>query len=293
MRFPRPPFGTESLYAQATLQLLRGFAVAAVVIGLLVGWLFQLSQEKSAEQSIRDATDFHANQISDLEQRWEEEAIRYRSRLEFMRLFDEPAVRWVRLRSYLTTQGADQTFSALLVADRRQQVVFSNGFSQGAPYGRVDGFAEMGWFYDHRDQTLYRYYVQRLWLGPDGMGRLVLFRPMDHALLVQMAGLNTELFLRWDGAVVASSLGEYGKTIPLPEHTGPTGQDDSVEQGSLPWSGAAPRPELVIHRPVSRLFTSVDLLVAAIVGTAGFLAAHDGGRRRRARARRRGCRTFP
>lgn len=265
----------DTLLHQASIRLLRALVVAILAIGLLMGWVVHLSQEKMAKREIQDTTAYFSDGVKDMERRWEEAAIRHKSRLEFARILEDPAGRWARLNSYLTTQNIGETFPAWLVADPQNRVLFSFGFDEEAVPATFPSPPDIGWHYRERDATLYRYYVQPIWLGAGGMGRLILFRPMDHGLLHQLAPPDTHLFLRWHGQVLASSLGEHGKTLHLPQRDGSMEHDGMrVEQGSIKWGKAGPdSPELVIHRQIESLFDAWEVILGLLAGLAGLFAA--------------------
>ncbi len=269
------PGKSASLLYQASTRLLLALGIAVLAIGLLMGWIIHLSQEKAAQREIADAMAYFSESVRDMELRWQEAAIRYKGRLEFMRMLEDPDRLVVSLNSYLTTQISGETFPAMLVADPRNRVLFSFGFGEDAVPTSFSSPPDIGWHYDKRDSTLYRYYVQHVWLGKQGMGHLILFLPLTHGLLHQMATPNTHLFLRWKGEVVASSLGEHGKTLHLVQHDGPMEHDGMrVEQRSFTWGGTGPdSPELVVHRQTGNLFDFREISLGLLVGVGGLLAA--------------------
>lgn len=266
--------GSSPLLHQALIRLLRGLAVAILAIGLLMGWIVHLSQEKVTQREIQDATEYFSGSIKEMEQRWEEAAIRYKSRLEFTRALEYPASRWVKLNSYLTTQKIGETFPSLLVADPHNRVLFSFGFEEEAAPAALPSPPDIGWYYHERNATLYRYYVQHIWLGADGMGHLILFQPINHGLLHKSATPDTHLFLRWHGQVIASSLGERGKTLHLPHRAGSMEHDGmQVEQSSIKWDNGQDSPELVVHRQVENLFEVREIVLGILIGLAGLFVA--------------------
>jgi diguanylate cyclase (GGDEF)-like protein/PAS domain S-box-containing protein len=268
--------GTSSpLLYQASTRLLWGLGVAVLVIGMLMGWVIHLSQEKIAQREINDAMEYFSDGVKDMEQQWETAAIRYKSRLEFTRMLEDPASRWAKLNSYLTTQTAGETFTALLVADSHNRVLFSHGFGEEAIPAEFTSPPDIGWFFHKRNDVLFRYYVQHIWLGAEGMGHLIMFRQMNNGLLHQLATPSTHLFLRWHGQVVASSLGEHGKTLHLPHQAGSMEHDDMrVEQNSFKWDETSPdSPELIIHRQIESLFEVKEIALGLLVGLVGLLAA--------------------
>lgn len=265
----------DTLLHQASIRLLRALVVAILAIGLLMWWVVHLSQEKMAKREIQDTTAYFSDSVKDMEHRWEEAAVRHKSRLEFARILEDPASRWVRLNSYLTTQNTGETFSAWLVADLHDRVLFSFGFDEEAVPAAFPSSPDIGWHYRERDATLYRYYAQHVWLGAEGMGHLILFRPMDHGLLHQLAPPNTHLFLRWHGQVLASSLGERGKTRHLLHQAGAMEHNGMrVEQNSIQWGETSlDRPELVVHRQIESLFDAWEVILGLLAGLAGLFAA--------------------
>ncbi|MBS1191919.1 MAG: hypothetical protein H6R10_3711 [Rhodocyclaceae bacterium] len=274
MRLWRPSQRTSLLY-QASIRLLRTLVVAIVVVGLLLGTILHYSQEKAAQREIRNTQAYFSEGARTMERRWQETAVRYKSRLEFMRLLEDPATRWPRLGSYLTTQNTSEPFPAVLVADARGRVLFSFGFDEGAVPATFANGPEVGWHYDPASDTLHRYYVQHVWLGPDGMGHLVLFRPMDNGLLSEFATLNTHLFLRWQGRVLASSLGERGKDVHLLDQAGAMEHDGMrVQQAASKWDERNPdSPELVIHLQTESLFDIWEVTLGTALGLLGIFAA--------------------
>lgn len=264
-----------SLLYQASVRLLLALAVATLAIGLLLAWVIQLSQEKAVEREVRAVTEYYSESARDMERRWQESALRYKSRLEFSRLLEDPANLRTRLSSYLTTQSGGEVFPAMLVADPRNRVLYSHGFAEESVPPAFPSPPDIGWYFDPHEATLYRYYVQHVWLGTGGMGHLILFQPMTHSLLHQLATPSTHLFLRWHGKVVASSLGEHGRTVHLVSHDGPMAHDGiKVEQRSFIWGdGGADGPELVVHREVAKLFDFKDIGLGLLLGGAGLLLA--------------------
>ncbi|BCB27828.1 hypothetical protein SKTS_27140 [Sulfurimicrobium lacus] len=265
---------TSPLLLQASIRLFLGLCVAILAIGLLMGWIVHLSQEKVAEHDIQDAVEYFSEGIKNMSQRGEKSAIRYKSHLEFTRILEDPAKRWVNLSSYLTTQNIGDNFSALLVADAHDRVLFSYGFDVKALPATIPSPPDIGWYYREQDATLYRYYVQHIWLGAEGRGHLILFQAINHGLLREFATPNTHLFLRWHGQVIASSLGEHGKTLELLHQAGQMNHDGMrFEQESIKWGEGADSPELVVHRQIESLFEAREVILGLLAGLVGLFLA--------------------
>lgn len=263
------------LLYQASIRFLRGMAGAVLIIGLMTVWILHLSQEKSAWREIRNATEYFSQGAKDRERRWAEAAVRYKSRLEFARLLEDPVNRWTKLNSYLVSQSNDRLFPALLLTDLHGRVKFSFGLPDESVPAEFAIPPDMGWHYDKHNQTLYRYYTLQMWQGIDGMGQIVLLQPMDHFLLEQLATLNTNLFLRWHDQVIASSRGERGKEIGLRPQAGLLEYDGlRYMQSSLMWDeDDLDGPELVIHREVDSLFDYWEVTIGMGVALTALFSA--------------------
>jgi diguanylate cyclase (GGDEF)-like protein/PAS domain S-box-containing protein len=268
-------WGKKPLLFQFSIRLLRGMAGAILIIGLMAAWVLQLSQEKSAWREIRNATEYFSEGVKDRERRWAEAAVRYKSRLEFARLLEDSREQWTRLNSYLLSQNNGELFPVLLLTDMVGRVKYSFGMADEAIPVVFSIPPDMGWYFDKHSQTLYRYYVLQMWLGTEGMGHIVLMQPMDQTLLGQFATLNTHLFLRWDGRVIASSIGERGREISLRPRPGSLEYDGfRYMQDSFQWEENHPQsPELVIHREVDSLFDYWEVTIGIGVALAALFAA--------------------
>ncbi|MGE5491212.1 MAG: hypothetical protein ACM31P_08040, partial [Actinomycetota bacterium] len=265
---------TPLLY-QASVRLLRSLAGAILIAGLMAIWILHSTQEKAAWQEVRQAAEHLSEVIRDRERRWAEAAVRYKSRLEFARLLENPDDRWTRLSSYLSSQNNDEFFPTLLMTDLDGRVQYASGLARESTPKVFLPTPDISWHFDRRTDTLYRYYVQPMWLGAGGMGHVVLMRPLDNPLLGQLAGFNTHLFLRWQGEVVATSMTE---PIP-PGHVLPASgllEDGGITymQDAFPWDSRDPdSPELLIHRQMVSLFTYGELALGVAVALAALFSA--------------------
>lgn len=264
-----------SLVRQVSLRVLLALALSGLVVALSVTWLFQLSQHKTALREVDNAVRFYAGTIQDQERAWEEAALRYRGRIEFMRLLENPATRWERLSSYLTTQSAGEIFPNMLVTDSQDRVLFRFGFEENeAPALFAHKQENRGWYYQAQRKALFRYFIQPIWLGPEGMGHLILARPLDHAWLYHLATPETQLFVRWHARTVASSLGESGLNRRL-ENEGLAEAGGLLHgQGRFLWQkDDKDTPEVVVQHVVDALFTPQEVFAFAFLAMAAIFLA--------------------
>lgn len=86
---------------------------------------------------------------------------------------------------------------------------------------------------DAANEHLYLVIRQFIWLGKEN-GYLVLFKPMDHALLNQITYPGTRLSLWWKGQAIASADGDDGVKRASASFEKPESSDSRI---ALTWSG--------------------------------------------------------
>jgi PAS domain S-box-containing protein len=115
---------------------------------------------------------------------------------------------------------------------------------------------------------LFRVYRQTIWLGPDGMGRIVVFFPANNALLYRNTLIDTRLLLAWQGNIVARSLGGSGRSEAMSDNRGRMIGGKYYEQAVLRWNAQqTATPVLLIQRQIKRLFSLGEF----VAGAAGLL----------------------
>ena len=256
-----------SLKRQASVRLVLALSVAMAVTVVAALWFYSASFEKAAQQKSRDAVDHYTTRIGQLENEWEGEAMRLKARLEYTRLLEEPGPRWISLNSYLIAQSGSPVFSNILIAAPKGQVLFRYGMGDVDLPQALNQEGATGWYYDAFRNTLYRVYRQTVWLGPDGMGWLYLFRPLDNALLYANIFPGARLFLSWRGAMIASSLGGSVKQTLSTDYSGALYlEGQRYEQHLLSWEGETRQDlSLVIQQRVERPFTIQELVYSSIL----------------------------
>lgn len=254
------------LTRQVVVRLLQAWIITAAVTLLGAAWIYYTSFDKAAEQRSQDAFNHFSARVAQLEQDWETAAIRHKGRIEFMRLLEDRDRRWIRLNSYFTSQSGNPMFGQLLITDHRGDVLYHYGdASESLPRTMALGDS-FGWFYDSGRETLYRVYRQPIWLGADGMGYVFFFKALDNALLFESAYPSTDLFLSWQGKVVASSSGETDNSGINPLYAGTLYRGgERYEQLLIRWGkNRRDSPVLILQQRVDRLFTQMEIAAAAL-----------------------------
>jgi len=254
------PKDTRSLLRQAMLRLALSLAVAVLAAAALTAWLYQTAEDKAIAHEMSTTRIFYQNKLAEWEETWEMTALRYKTLLEISGRLEDRENRWAKLYGYLTAQGEGQTFSTILIASDDGRVVFRFGPEAKYLPDTLTHTGHAAWFYQPEPASLYRAYFQPIWLGELGMGKLVLLRKMDNALLFQNAQAHAILSLMWDGKEVASSTG----TVP---------KNARVDEISLPWHGGETHAPVLAIRIVNHPLISSAAIAAAslLVLTSFFL----------------------
>ena len=183
-------------------------AAACVVVGatyVLHGRA--LDHARKARQS-ENAKHFRES-FANLHQLWDQTAHEISTSIEFAGVLAQPARRKDRLTAYLLSlNSGGMQFSGAVVADNRGRPLVLAGSLPNIPPSLLS--SRLSWFFDDAQGVLYHIVRHQLWLGGGGRGTLVLFRPLDNALLRDQSFPDTDLLLLWNGRPVASSLGQAG-----------------------------------------------------------------------------------
>ena len=202
----------KSLFAQAGVRLFLAFAISAILTLAAAAWVYREANWRADEYRKFHALEHYKAALTSLEQDWGREAYNFRLRLEFSRVLEDSATRQERMQGFLTAQGGSAVFPGVRVVgvagETLSQFYYRSTALPAATFAIGDDEA---WAYDHERRQLFRVYRQVLWLGKEN-GQLLLYKPMDNALLTGMAYPETRLDLVWKGGKVASSRGTDGLT---------------------------------------------------------------------------------
>lgn len=185
----------------------------------------------------------------------------FRAQIEFNQLFNAADPRRSKLTSYLTNFGGQQQFTHVVIEDAAAHEIFryASGTADarlaatGAP---VEGLA---WAYSAADHIYYRVIATKLWLGPMGNGRLLLFFPLNGAVINALSAPGIAIG-------ITSPAADTGKA----PDAGPLLSGADAIRIDIPWDTKASGPRLTVRKQ----FTSPLplMLTSAIVGlTLGLL----------------------
>ncbi|HJW13010.1 MAG TPA: response regulator [Albitalea sp.] len=243
-------------------RLVAVLLAAAVALSAVVVVTAEHANQLSARQQLDDAAVFVAQRVRAVEAGWLLQADVLRAQVEFERLLDtpDPALRHARLSAFMAILGGEGTFTHAALVDRASGEViyrYRTRSQQDLAPPRDDG-AALSWVFGERDATVYRAISQKVLIA-GRPGRLVLFVPIDNALLAANRHPDAIVGLRWRGQLVA--------------HSGDTPSDASVFEGRPSvalrqgrWADDAEGPELLILRHITQPLGIAQTLSVVALG---------------------------
>jgi hypothetical protein len=230
------------------LALRLGALLLLILICLAIEgfWIRDQVNDKARTTQLANAREHYAAVLADLDRRWGREAFNLKTRLEAQNILADVQHRTEKLAVYLISQGNSIEYPSLRIETTHGDVIAA--YDYGSHIETSVKFLPgqtSAWVLNPKDGSLYLVIRQFIWLGNEN-GYLVLFKPMDHALLTQITYPGTRLSLWWKGKAIASSDGEEG----LPRATAALAAPDSGKNtATLTWSGpeSESTPKLIIE----------------------------------------------
>lgn len=223
----------SSLGRQAVRRLVLALLLSGTLTAAVGTWVYLTTNAQAADSQMASAREHYLNVIANLERRWGLEAFSFKTRLETMRFLEDPARRQEKLIEYLAALGGSPEFTSLRLEDQKGQLITSFEYRDNStPKARFLTGQESAWAMDPVDGRLFLVFRQMIWLGSEN-GYLLLFKPMDHALLTEYSFPRTRLSLWWQDKPVASSEGEDGLSAAIAARGKP---DNNQARSLLPWS---------------------------------------------------------
>ena len=254
-----------------TLRLLGMLVLVFVAVAAAFALFTRSVIENALEQQRLDTRSHFETRIQTLDQGWRQTAYSLRQQTEFWQVdaerLPEPVAE-ARLRALLTTVLDQGDFTHAVIVGDAGQVVFRYGTRTQDTLSRpVDSNpAGLGWVYSERDRTVYRTIG-----GPlQHAGRpaqMLLYAPLDNALLARIAYPSTQLDLLNDGRVVARS--EVGALVGGPRASAATG--DQRASLSLRWDAMPGSPTLRVDRQFMAPISGGQLLLIAGLCTGAYI----------------------
>ena len=255
----------QSLRRAASLRAAGVLLLTLVVIASAAILVAQHLNEVTAREKLGDAVRYVRARVLAIEEGWQVQAESMRSQLAFSRLMETPDERLARARfnAFCTSLGGSSMFRQVLLLRPDGTVLGSYGVHPDRPLALPQPLdATPGWIFGEQDRTLYRTLsVPTIVLGAPA--RLLLYAPLDNALLLRMSFPDTQASLRWHDRTIARSMpGEADATTP----------GESVEEvQTLGWNELADSPELSIQTRLRVPVTRLDLLLLVLT-TVVFIA---------------------
>lgn len=269
----------RTLNSQLALRLAGILILILLCLAVQGLWMKELVNEKAKATQLANAREHYAAVLADLDRRWGREAFNLKTRLEAQDILANTEHRKEKLMVYLISQGNGIEFPSLRIETTNGELIAAYDYASHIETsvkflpGQTNTWAQ-----NPKDGSLYLVIRQFIWLGKEN-GYLVLFKPMDHALLTQITYPGTRLSLWWKGKAVASSDGEDGLHKTAASFSRPEAGDASAY---LTWSGpeSETQPKLLIEPLASELIgfgsiarpvmlTFFILLIAITIGFSG------------------------
>ncbi len=228
--------GFARLRGQAFAHLVLVTLVASVVLAAAGFAAFYAIEGREIRQHRESTHDYYSDQLIRLESAWQTSADQVVGRLEFSRLLEtnHPSTA-AQLSAYLNAQWAFLEFPTMIVMGPGGDIRYRYGpIAQAINVGDVMG---KEWLLVASHDEIYRVFQAPIWLGPDGQGQLLLFRPLNTESLRQLLIPDVQLVAFMDGRELVRS----HPHLPLVETPM---RHDTVKVGAqrfvvvdLPWPG--------------------------------------------------------
>lgn len=246
----------QPITRQAIIRLSISLGLFVLVLSYSSSVLYTAALNKAAHERAEDLVAFYQYRITQLERDWEIQTRDFKTRIEYTRFLENPATASVNLQAFFTIQGGERRFEQMFVLNSQGQLRFSmNKEGHYLPILKK-GYAN-GWYRDPDNGKLFRVFQESIWLGKEGGGKMLTFFPIDNALLYLLASPGVKLAARFEGELVASSLGSDGLKLSVTK-------SDAVEHRNIHWTNEAHDPlVLAIEAPVKAIFSTTELSLGA------------------------------
>lgn len=259
-----------SLLRQATTRVLAVLLAALAVTSLLVMGLQQIAMEHSARALSADMEHHYGQLIVRMEETWQREASRIATHLNTKHMEHRNSaipLTEADLAEVLDFLDRSQFPVTLLVRhDHRISFKWAN-ISVSLPE-QFTTLNPSGWYYDTENRRLFRWYAHPVQLDGQEKGELVLLVAVEHGLLYLSVLPHTDLFLRWNGQIVASTLGIEG--LSMTPHSDGLFWEKGVrhDQITLPWNTSQGSiVQLVVQHHTAQLFSNREIVLAGLLSS--------------------------
>ncbi|CAG0987303.1 partial putative signaling protein, partial [Rhodocyclaceae bacterium] len=247
-----------SLRHRAVGTILAVLAVAAMIAAAISVTMYQAVLDRYARHKGEAAVAHFSEKLHGIGLVWADRLMREKARLEFSRLLEEPPpLRWDRLRAYLASLSASPTYAGMAISTADGRELFRHGPGIGGSWPVPDAKrGEARSYFADAGGHLFVALSAPIWLGQDGMGTMHLLVPLDNGFLRQNAFPDSELFLEWQGRIVAGSEGDGALARALPNFNGSVSRDGRRhEQRKVAFPEGGDAPVLLVQTHVAPPFS--------------------------------------
>ncbi|PKO33893.1 MAG: hypothetical protein CVU34_11040 [Betaproteobacteria bacterium HGW-Betaproteobacteria-7] len=224
----------------------------------LATWIKELANDRARAIQLASAREHYAVVLTDLDRRWGREAFNLKTRIEAQEILDASGQRNEKLLTYLISHGSSIEFPSLRIEKTNGEVIAAYDYARHVdPKVKLSPNQLNTWIQNADDGKLYLVIRQFIWLGKEN-GYLVLFKPMDHAMLTQITYPGTRLSLWWQGKALASSDGEEGLAKTSAGFAKP---ENGEQSATLSWTGPETEltPRLLVEMQASDLIMASQI----------------------------------
>jgi two-component system cell cycle sensor histidine kinase/response regulator CckA len=238
------------------LRLVGVLLLVFAVIGLSGVLILLQLNDKIAERKIDDTIQILQARTREIERRWQIEADVFHNQLEFSRVLDvdDARILHARFTAFVTSFGGSGVFThAALISPSGAVLASYRTRSQQELKLPSPLDATPAWIFGAQDNTLYRALgVPVLIAGR--RARLIVYAPLDNALMARNVMPDTRISLAWQGKIIAESVPDSATLASA------TNRDVNVTRRVV-WGNATQGPELEIQARVVVPFSIGDMLL--------------------------------
>lgn len=263
---------TVSRRAQDSLRRVLGLRLAGAGLVAMFSLLAALAAVYTVQQArvqalwVQEARSHFERQVRRVETDWTRQADMLRAQVEFAGLLDDAEERTAALRftAFFANLGGESTFTHVLVrtSDGREVARYATRSGSAEPPPADEG---TGWSYSSVDGVLYRVLRAPVRLGRSARGEMLLFAPLNNALIDSVAFPDAGISLHWrEHQDLATSSTYHEHSTDVPEFGAPPRLE-----ALFAWAEEPDAPSFHVHRAASAVLPLSDLMVVAGIAAVG------------------------
>jgi diguanylate cyclase (GGDEF)-like protein/PAS domain S-box-containing protein len=250
----------SSLRRRAAITVGAILAIAALMAAVISTAMYRTIIDRAAHSRGAAVEAYFKERLHGNRLAWEDRLMREKARLEFARLMEYRDSRWDKLRAYLASLSASPNYAGMVISQADGTELFRHGPGIARRWPVPDpNRGEARTYLVDTTGRLFVALAAPIWLGPDGMGAMHLMVPLDNGFLRQNAFPDTELFIEWQGRIVASSEGDGKLKLGQPGFEGTLARaGQRYEQRRIAFSGDENAPALLVQTRIAPPFSIAE-----------------------------------